>query len=86
MDIAKLVIPFLLLLLAVFWARQVLSLMSMKDEDFPGRYDKPIWAALMILTLFVGAVLFWWWKPLFLRRKLARRTDTLRKDLDSSGA
>jgi len=83
MDLAKLIMPFLLLLLVVFWVRQVLSLMSMKDEDFPGRYDKPIWAALMIFTLFVGAVLFWWWKPMFLRRKLARKTGAFRGESES---
>lgn len=32
------------------WRREFLFLMSLRDDDFPGRFDKPIWA-VMLTTL-----------------------------------
>ncbi len=42
----------------IFWATQFLDLMGRDDNDFPGRYDKPIWAAILVLTGVLGAVLY----------------------------
>ena len=55
----------LLVVAVVFWLSQFVSLMNMRDEDFPGRYDKPIWAMTLILANILGAIAFWIWKPLF---------------------
>ena len=32
--------------------------MERSDEEFPGKYDKPIWAGFFIFTFFFGALLF----------------------------
>jgi hypothetical protein len=31
------------------WVHEFHFLMSLTDQDFPGRYDKPIWAAALVL-------------------------------------
>ena len=42
----------------VAWVREFLFLMSLRDEDLPGRFDKPIWAAVLILLAPLGLFLF----------------------------
>jgi hypothetical protein len=46
----------------VFWLAEIVSLMSMSDGDFPGRFDKPMWAAIIFFAFFLGALAFWIWK------------------------
>jgi hypothetical protein len=46
----------LLVVFARAWVREVTFLMSLRDEDFPGRSDKLVWAFLLILMAPVG---FW---------------------------
>jgi hypothetical protein len=46
----------------VFCLRQFLDLMSRRDDQFPGRYDKLIWAAAIILTNVLGAFAYWMFK------------------------
>ena len=46
----------------IFWLVQLLSLMMMPDDAFPGRYDKPIWAAILLVLSVLGAFLFVVWK------------------------
>ena len=58
---AALLLPLGLVLLA-FWLSQVLDLMSMADGDFPGRFDKPLWFAVIVFGLPPGAFLFCLWK------------------------
>ena len=41
------------------WSRQFRFLMAQPDDAFPGRFDKPIWAALMILLPPLGLPTFW---------------------------
>ncbi|MGB0767597.1 MAG: hypothetical protein ACPGYV_07780 [Phycisphaeraceae bacterium] len=62
---------FIGLFLFVFWIVELLSLMSMSDDAFPGRYDKAIWAAILIVLVFLGALLFWMWKQGRQARQLA---------------
>ena len=55
--------------LVVFWVSQFLSLMDMKDEEFPGRYDKPLRYIAMVFGCLPGALVFWFWK----RRRASSR-------------
>ena len=48
-----------LLLFALAWFREFAFLMRLADDDLPGRYDKPIWAFLLIALPPVGALVFW---------------------------
>jgi hypothetical protein len=48
-----------LALLIVAWLREFSFLMRLGDDAFPGRFDKPIWAALLILLPPVGVLTFW---------------------------
>ncbi|MHC5056836.1 MAG: hypothetical protein ACYTKD_19295 [Planctomycetota bacterium] len=48
--------------LVIFWACQLLSLMRMKDEEFPGRYDKVLWFIIVFFGSLLGALIFWLWK------------------------
>ena len=47
-----------LVLFAREWVREFSFLMALRDEDFPGRFDKPIWAFLLIASGPVGLWLF----------------------------
>jgi len=53
-----------LMLLAVlamavfFWIHELIALMGLGDEAFPGRHDKVLWFALMVLLPPVGAITF----------------------------
>jgi hypothetical protein len=38
----------LLLMYLRMWVREFLFLMGLSDEDFPGRFDKAIWATVMV--------------------------------------
>lgn len=38
----------ILLLFARAWRYEFIGLMNRPDDSFPGRFDKPIWAALMV--------------------------------------
>ena len=31
------------------WAREFFFLMALGDDDLPGRFDKPIWAAVLVV-------------------------------------
>ncbi|MCA1685275.1 MAG: hypothetical protein LC745_04705, partial [Planctomycetia bacterium] len=47
-----------LVVFAHAWLREFSFLMDLTDKDFPGRYDKPIWAFVLIATGPVGLWLF----------------------------
>jgi len=49
----------LFVLFALAWLRQFAFLMQLDDNAFPGRFDKPIWAFLMIVVPPVGLLTFW---------------------------
>ncbi len=42
----------------VLWVREFLGLMTLTDDAFPGRHDKLIWVALMVLLPPVGLASF----------------------------
>lgn len=42
----------------VLWAREFGFLMNLRDDNLPGRFDKPIWAALLVVLPPIGLVLF----------------------------
>ena len=48
--------------LLIFWLSQILALMRMADDEFVGRYDKPLWVAILILLSVPGAALFAYWR------------------------
>lgn len=52
----------LALLLAAIWVYQFAFLMSLADQDFPGSYDKLIWAAAFILLAPVAPLAFLFYK------------------------
>jgi hypothetical protein len=47
------------ILLAIFWITQLLDLMSRKDDDFTGRYDKILWVAILLIGTVCGAVAYY---------------------------
>jgi hypothetical protein len=52
----------LVILVFLCWVSQLLALMNMKDDAFPGRYDKPLWFVVIFMGSLLGAVIFWFWK------------------------
>jgi hypothetical protein len=46
-------------LFAWAWSRQFRYLMALGEDAFPGRFDKPIWALLMIVLPPLGLPTFW---------------------------
>jgi hypothetical protein len=46
-------------LFALTWVHEFTLLMRQNDEMFPGRYDKPVWALLLIALPPVGVLAFW---------------------------
>jgi hypothetical protein len=47
------------LMLVLAWFRELMTLMSLSDDVFPGRHDKVIWAFLLIVMPPLGAIAFW---------------------------
>jgi hypothetical protein len=43
---------------ARIWVHEFWSLMALRDDDFPGRFDKLVWAALLVLVAPLGVWLF----------------------------
>lgn len=52
-----------IVLLEIFWIVQLADLMAKSDDEFPGRFDKPTWAAILLLTNVIGAFAYWLAKP-----------------------
>jgi hypothetical protein len=42
----------------VGWCREFLFLMGLRDDDFSGQFDKPIWAFVLVVTGPVGLWIF----------------------------
>lgn len=49
-------------LMQVFWIVQLIDLMSRKDSEFPGRFDKPAWGIVLAITNVLGALAFFLFK------------------------
>lgn len=72
---------FLLLLVVtgfVIWLIAVHHLMARRDDEFPGHYDKPLWAILLTFTGAFGALVY-----LFFANP-ADRTDDSRSSSEDS--
>jgi len=67
------IIP-LMIVAAIFWLWQVVFLMCLSDDEFPGRFDKPLWVAILVFTFVLGALAFWFWK---LNMMAERRADAM---------
>ena len=48
--------------LFIFWLSQMIALMSMKDEEFPGRHDKILWFIAVFGGFVGGALAFRLWR------------------------
>ena len=53
-----LAVAFVVLLFARAWRHEFVTLMSRSDDSFPGRLDKPIWVAVMVLLPPIGYICF----------------------------
>ena len=40
------------------WIRELVFLMSLGDDAFPGRYDKPVWALMLLMIPPLGLIVF----------------------------
>jgi len=49
----------LVALFLLAWVHEFTLLMRQGDDAFPGRFDKPIWALLLIVLPPVGVLAFW---------------------------
>ena len=74
-NVAALAIIVIVLLFLVVWARQFIQLMMFSDSDFPGRYDKPIWAVLFIAAFVIAPFLFIYWKSAYLTMRADARKE-----------
>ena len=54
----QMLIIVLALIVEAFWVVQFIDLMSRKDDEFPGRFDKPAWVFALVITNVVGAIVF----------------------------
>lgn len=54
-------VPIIAICLFFFWIKQMLRLISLTDDCFPGRYDKIMWAVIVFFGSIVGAFVFWLW-------------------------
>ncbi len=65
--------PFFMIILgipvALFWCYELIDLMTMEDEHFPGKSDKLIWAIGFALVPILAPFAFWYW-----RKKRAKAT------------
>ena len=57
-----LVLTIVLVALALFWIYQFAQLMTLSDDDFPGRFDKTLWVVAFVTVTFLAALAFSVWK------------------------
>jgi hypothetical protein len=64
-----------LLLNAILWVVQFMDLMTMPDDEFPGRFDKALWVLVfLVLSVLVAPIAFGLWKERN-RQRLRSRGD-----------
>ena len=63
MTIYQIFVTICIIAALAFWFVQLIDLMSRKDNEFPGRFDKPTWVLILVLTNFIGALAFFISKP-----------------------
>ena len=69
----------------ILWILELACLMRMSDEDFPGRFDKPLWVAIMIFTFVLGALAFGVWKVSVAASRHVEATARRRSVLRNAG-
>jgi hypothetical protein len=62
-EFFALAIFFGLIFYCTFWLAQLLDLMRRRDDEFPARFDKPLWVAIILFLPILGAVAYSIWKP-----------------------
>ncbi len=55
-------IALVLIVMTAFWISQLIDLMATPDDRFPGKNDKLIWAAAMIVWSVFGSLAYWLFK------------------------
>jgi len=50
------------LLLLAFWIHELVYLLSLPDDVFPGRYDKILWFCVVFFAPLLGALIFYGWR------------------------
>jgi hypothetical protein len=65
-----------LLAAGAFCLRQFCHLMHRRDDEFPGRFDKPIWAAAILFGTIFGAFAYW----LSQSRSAPESNDSLKRE------
>ena len=57
---------YILLLISIgcllFWVSQLWTVVNMSDQDFNGRYDKLMWAMIILFGSILGAIMFALWR------------------------
>jgi hypothetical protein len=66
-------IVLIVIVLFMFWLSQMVALMSMKDDEFPGQHDKTLWFVAILIGSAAGALAFLLWRFI--------RTDDAMSDL-----
>ena len=67
------------LVLLVFWIIQFAQLMAMRDDEFPGRYDKILWFIAFLTLNVVAASIFLSWKQIQIASRSKLRAESLAK-------
>ncbi len=78
LHVAALVLALLLIASVVFlvlaWFEEILWLMRQSDDVFPGRHDKLIWAAMLVLLPPLGVIALWAFRRSLKAEKCAKPT------------
>jgi hypothetical protein len=74
-----LVMLLFVLVLLVFWIIQFAQLMAMRDDEFPGRFDKILWFIAFLTLNVVAASIFLSWKQIAMASRTKLRTEALAK-------
>lgn len=54
------------LLFALAWSHEFVELMRRPDDAFPGRNDRLVWAAALIVAAPLGLMAFWYYRRTYL--------------------
>ena len=57
------------IILFVFWLNEFWTIVNMKDDDFPNRNDRLMWAVIVFFGNVLGAAIFAIWKVQYLGEK-----------------
>jgi hypothetical protein len=73
MEVIWICIGGLLLFNALLWIGQFMDLMTMPDDEFPGRFDKALWVVAFVACFFlIAPIAFGLWKERNRRRLRSR--------------